>query len=498
MSPTRVLVANRGEIARRLIRGLKRLGHETVAVHSEADANAPHVALADFAFALGGTTAAESYLRIERILEACRATGANAVHPGYGFLSENAEFAAAAEAAGLIFVGPRADSIRLMGDKTAAIETARAAGVPTVPSYTPPSPETAPDEIAREAKKLGLPLMIKAAAGGGGKGMRIAHDASELAELVPAAVREAKSAFGDGRIFLERYVNPARHVEVQVLGDGEGGAVVFGERDCSVQRRHQKLVEEAPAPNLSDTTRTALHDAARGLVESTKYRGAGTVEFILAEDESFFFLEMNTRLQVEHPVTECVFGVDLLALQMSVAAGRGIPASCHGIEPRGHAIEVRVYAEDAEGGFLPSTGDLVEVTWPSGPGVRVDSGVETGHEVTLHYDPMLAKVIVWDTDRGRAIDALRQALGETFIAGVKTTVGFCRDLIDHAAFREAKLSTGFIPEHFADWKGAPPDDAWTRAAIAMAPRLLGHLASPSGAEEAIPLAWESLTDWRMA
>lgn len=519
MTISRVLVANRGEIARRLIRGLSRLGYETVAVYSDADRNAPHVSLADFAVPLGGITPSESYLRTERILEACRETGAHAVHPGYGFLSENSEFAAAVEDAGRVFIGPRPESIRTMGDKTEALSIAREAGVPTIPSYTPPSTSVSAEEMEKQATALGLPLMIKAAAGGGGKGMRIARETAELSELIPAAIREAENAFGDGRIFLERYLNPARHVEVQVLGDGEGKGVAFGERDCSIQRRHQKLIEEAPAPGLSDATRAKLHAAAVGLVESTRYRGVGTVEFIFGPDESFFFLEMNTRLQVEHPVTECVFGIDLLQVQMEVAEGRGIPAAVQNLEPKGHSIEVRVYAEDATVGFLPTVGELLEVIWPDGPGVRVDSGVERGHEVTVHYDPMLAKIIVTAPDRERAIDSLRQALGETFVAGVRTTIGFCRAVIDHPAFREAKLSTGFIPDHFEDYReivdrgavtgtsGTGTTDAETSntadsalaAVRALAPRLLSNRGSHGpGTEASLPLAWENLSGWRLA
>ena len=497
----RVLVANRGEIAVRLHRGLRSLGHETVAVYSEADRGTPFVRAATTAVEIGPPPPNESYLVIERLIEAGRRTGANAVHPGYGFLSENASFAEAVEAEGWTFLGPTAETIAQMGDKTRAREIAESAGVPVVPSCTPEK-EEAPAQLAAAASNLGLPLMIKAAAGGGGKGMRIVHELDQLEEAIGAAVREAEGAFGDGRIFMERYLEKARHVEVQVVGDGQGGAVSLGERDCSMQRRHQKLVEESPAPQLGNRVRDAMARAARALVERTNYRGAGTVEFLVGPDKAFYFLEMNTRLQVEHPVTECVHQLDLVAAQVAVATRAELPPET---EPVGHAIEIRVYAENPETGFLPSIGVCHEVVWPSGPGIRVDSGIERGSEVTMYYDPLLAKIIAWGEDRDAAIERMRAALAETFIAGVETNVGYCRDLIDHPAFRSGDVHTGFLAEDFAEWKRPTLDDSedpgheWRSAAAAFAKRPEARQGDGfGGAPSGPPSLWESLPGWRHA
>ena len=493
----RVLVANRGEIAVRLLSGLRTLGHETVAVFSEADQDSPHLREADRAVCIGPAEPAASYLDGSRIIEVARATESNAVHPGYGFLSENPTFAEAVESAGLIFIGPTAASIRAMGDKTEAGRLAREAGVPVVPGFIPEQPSDRA-ALRRGAKKLGQPLLIKAAAGGGGKGMRIVHHLKELDALVTSASREAQAAFGDGRIFLERYIERARHVEVQVVGDGHGGGLAIGERDCSVQRRHQKLIEECPAPGLGDEDRRRLHEAALALIRHTKYRGAGTVEFIHGDGE-FYFLEMNTRLQVEHPVTELVHGVDLLAMQMAVASGEPLAETAPA--PRGHAIEVRVYAEDPESGFLPSIGALVEVMWPAGPGVRVDAGVERGSVVSVHYDPLLAKIIASGDDREHAINAMRAALARTFIAGVSTTVAFCRDLLDTREFRNGELSTSFIDDHMDGWTDVeepPSADPWQEAAACAAMELAGAV-SPGDAKPARrPGVFDTLTGWRMS
>ncbi|MEE8143197.1 MAG: biotin carboxylase N-terminal domain-containing protein [Planctomycetota bacterium] len=491
----RILVANRGEIARRLLRGFRAMGLETVAVYSEADRAAPYLTLADQVYPIGPSPPQKSYLQVERILEAGRHTGANAVHPGYGFLAENASFAEAVEGEGWIFIGPRPDSIRAMGDKTEALQIAKDAKVPVMPFYAPTSSEPK-EALAKAATKMGFPVMLKAAAGGGGKGMRIAHDVDELKELLPSAVREAESAFGDGRIFLERYLARARHVEVQVLGDGEGAALAFAERDCSIQRRHQKLIEESPAPQLPAKTRKALHEAACSLVQRTRYRGAGTVEFLLAPDGSFYFLEMNTRLQVEHPVTEMVHGVDLVALQLAVAQGQGWPKQLEKSVPSGHAVEVRVYAENPAQDFLPSTGTLAEVVWPSGPGIRVDSGVERGSEVTPHYDPMLAKIIAHGESRHQALQRMRSALKETFIAGVSTTVSFCRELLGSDEFKKGNVYTTFISDKMNGWQGASTDDPWVQAAACAGTRLLKNGAAPSHASGPAPL-WGTLLGWRM-
>jgi len=498
-APPTVLVANRGEIARRVLRTCRELGIRTAAVYSEADAGSPFVAEADVAVPLAGVAPAETYLDIGRILAAGRAIGATMVHPGYGFLSENADFARAVEAEGWTFIGPTAESIEAMGDKPRAIAEARAAGVPTIPSFVPePGSEPTPEELVRRAREVGLPLMVKAAAGGGGKGMRIAHTEEELPELIAAAAREARAAFGDGRLFVERYLARARHIEVQVLGDGKGSAIALGERDCSIQRRHQKLIEECPAPALAEETRRALHAAAVSLAERVRYRGAGTVEFILDAGGEFYFLEMNTRLQVEHPVTEAVYSLDLVAAQLAVAMGSVDLGALGAHPPRGHAIELRVYAEDPGRGFLPSIGRLAAVVWSDAPGIRVDSGVVAGQRVTIDYDPLLAKLIAWGETREAAIERLRAAIAGSFVAGVETTLAFGRDLLDHAEFRAADLRTTFIAERMSPWSPPAIDPAWRDTAFAAARGLLARASRSAGsAEAAAPTPSESLVDWRL-
>ena len=495
-TPT-VLVANRGEIARRVLRTFRRLGVKTIAVYSDPDATAPFVAEADFAVPLDGVTPAETYLDQEKILAAGRRHGATHVHPGYGFLSENAGFARTVEEAGLTFIGPTAESIESMGDKTAAVVEARAAGIPIIPSYIPTPGETlAEDELIARANEIGLPLMVKAAAGGGGKGMRIARDAGEVAELVTAASREAESAFGDGRLFLERYLENARHIEVQLLGDGRGGAIALGERDCSVQRRHQKLIEECPAPRLPEKTRTAMHEAAVSLAERVSYRGAGTVEFILADSGEFFFLEMNTRLQVEHPVTELVFGIDLVEAQLKIADGT-FDLSKVDLTPRGHAIELRVYAEDPANDFLPSIGPLELVHWSDDPGIRVDAGVVTGQNVTIDYDPMLAKLIAFGTDRTEAIDRLRSAIATTCIAGVETTLAFGHEMLGRDDFREADLATTMIADRIAPWTPPTLPEELGEIVAAAAAHVARSAPARGGAGPAeIPPPSALLPDWR--
>ncbi len=495
-----VLVANRGEIARRVLRTCRTLGLQTIAVHSDVDARAPFVADADVAAPLGGDSPAESYLDARKIIAAGRAHGATMVHPGYGFLSENADFARAVEAEGWIFIGPTPENIESMGDKTRAIEEARGAGVPTIRSYVP-APGEDPDleTLTAEARTVGLPLMIKAAAGGGGKGMRIAHREEELPELIAAARREAQAAFGDGRLFLERYLVGARHVEVQLLGDGAGAAIALGERDCSLQRRHQKLIEECPAPGLSEKTRRAMHEAAVALAERVRYRGAGTVEFILDREGDFHFLEMNTRLQVEHPVTEAVFGLDLVAAQFAIAAGTIDLDELRALSPRGHAIELRVYAEDPASGFLPSIGRLEAVCFSDAPGIRIDSGVITGSTVPIEYDPLLAKLIAWGESREQAIERLRAAIADSFIAGVETTLAFGRDLLGREEFRTGDVCTTTIADRMTPWSPPPVDAQWHETIIAAGRHLLagrrgGRGDGPPGGEPASPS--ESLVDWR--
>jgi acetyl-CoA/propionyl-CoA carboxylase biotin carboxyl carrier protein len=436
-----VLVANRGEIAVRILRAARALGYETVAVYSDADREAPHVREADAALRIGPAPAAESYLSIPAVVDAARRGGAQAVHPGYGFLSENAAFARACADAGLTFVGPPADVIERMGRKDEARRLAIAAGVPVVPAV-----EDAPDEelAARAAGEVGFPLMVKAAAGGGGKGMRIVRSEAELPDAIAAARREAKAAFGDGTLLVERLVEGARHVEVQVLADAHGDVVHLLERDCSTQRRHQKVLEEAPAPTISAAVRETLTSSAVRLAREVGYVNAGTVEFMVCGEEAFL-LEMNTRLQVEHPVTELVCGLDLVALQLRIARGERLPIAQAEVHASGHAIEARIYAEDPAGGFLPQAGRASLVRWSSR--ARVDAALESGQEIGTAYDPMLGKVIAHGATREAARRALVAALDDTAIFGVTTNLGFVRDLVASDAFRDAAIDTGWLDRH---------------------------------------------------
>jgi 3-methylcrotonyl-CoA carboxylase alpha subunit len=464
----KLLIANRGEIACRVIRTARRLGIRTVAVHSEADADARHVRLADEAVAIGPAPARESYLSIPRILEAARATGARAIHPGYGFLSENAEFAAACEAAGLVFVGPPASAIRAMGSKAAAKALLEAAGVPLTPGYHGEAQD--PALLAREARRIGYPVLIKASAGGGGKGMRRVDAPEEFDAALASCRREAAQAFGDDRVLLERYVLRPRHVELQVFADRHGNVVHLFERDCSVQRRHQKVLEEAPAPGMTPERRAAMGAAAIEAARAVGYVGAGTVEFIVDPAGAFYFMEMNTRLQVEHPVTEMITGLDLVEWQLRVAAGEPLPLRQEQLEISGHALEARVYAEDPDKGFLPSTGRLVHLALPEASyHVRVDAGVDEGDEIGPHYDPMIAKLIVWDATRERALARMQAALAQLRIVGVSNNVEFLSRLVATPAFAAADLDTGLIEREreflFPPGREAP-EEAWLLAALA--------------------------------
>jgi 3-methylcrotonyl-CoA carboxylase alpha subunit len=434
-----LLVANRGEIACRIIATARRLGIRTIAVYSDADARAQHVRCADAAVRLGPAPAVASYLDIGAVIAAARASGAEAIHPGYGFLSENAEFAAACAAAGIVFVGPTPAAIRAMGSKSEAKDLVAAAGTPVVPGYQGVDQSDA--RLAAEADALGYPLLIKASAGGGGKGMRLVGAPAEFASALAGARREARAAFGDDRVLLERYLVEPRHIEVQVLADGTGHTLHLFERDCSIQRRHQKVIEEAPGPSVSPELRTLLGEAAVQAAKAIGYLGAGTVEFITADD-AFYFMEMNTRLQVEHPVTEAITGLDLVEWQLRIAAGERLTLRQEDVRCRGHAIEARVYAENPRRQFLPSTGRLLYVGFPSG--VRVDSGVATGDEVTVHYDPMLAKVIAYAPDRAQALTALDAALGDTEIVGVEHNIAFLRRVLAHPDFASGHYSTRLI------------------------------------------------------
>jgi acetyl-CoA/propionyl-CoA carboxylase biotin carboxyl carrier protein len=457
-----VLVANRGEIAVRVIRTLRSLGVRSVAVFSDADADARHVREADTAVRIGPAPAAESYLSVERLLEAAARTGAQAVHPGYGFLAENAAFARACADAGLVFIGPPADAIALMGDKIRAKETVEAAGVPVVPGGRDP-------ELAEAAYKLGAPVLLKPSAGGGGKGMRLVRDLALLEDEIAAARREARASFGDDTLLVERWVDRPRHIEIQILADGHGNVVHLGERECSLQRRHQKVVEEAPSVLLDSGTRAAMGEAAVQAARSCGYAGAGTVEFIVpgSDPSSYYFMEMNTRLQVEHPVTELVTGLDLVEWQLRVAAGEQLPFAQDDITLTGHAVEARICAEDPSRGFLPSGGTVLKLHEPSGDGIRTDSGLSEGTEVGSLYDPMLSKVIAYGPDRATALRKLRAALADTVTLGVPTNAGFLRRLLAHPAVVAGELDTGLV-EREADSlvpDGVPPEVYEAAAAV---------------------------------
>ncbi len=442
----KILIANRGEIACRIIRTARRMEIATVAVYSDADAEALHVRMADQAIRIGPAPSAESYLDIERIVEACRQSGAEAVHPGYGFLSENPAFARALAKAGVTFIGPPAHAIAAMGDKIESKKLARAAGVSSVPGHLDVVPDA--DSAVAIARDIGYPVMIKASAGGGGKGMRIAASDAEIRDGFRSAASEAKSSFADDRIFIEKYIEEPRHIEIQVLGDDHGNIVYLGERECSIQRRHQKVIEEAPSPFLDPETRKVMGMQVVALAQAVDYRSAGTVEFIVDQRRNFYFLEMNTRLQVEHPVTELVTGLDLVELMIRVAAGEPLPFAQQDVESSGWAIEVRVYAEDPARNFLPSIGRLVRYRPPAGGGVRLDAGVFEGAEISVYYDPLIAKLIVSGPDRDTAISRLCGALDEFYVAGVQHNIPFLAAAVARPRFRAGMLSTNFIAEEF--------------------------------------------------
>lgn len=461
-----VLVANRGEIAVRVLRTLRTMGLRSVAVYSDADAHAPHVHAADTAVRLGPAAARESYLNIDRIVEAARRTGAQAVHPGYGFLSENAAFATALEAAGIVFLGPPASAIEIMGDKITAKNTVAASGVPVVPGIAEPGLTDA--ELLAAATDIGYPVLVKPSAGGGGKGMRRVDDPVDLPAALVSARREAAAAFGDDTLFLERFVTRPRHIEVQILADTHGTVLHLGERECSLQRRHQKVIEEAPSPLLDTETRARIGAAACATARSVDYVGAGTVEFIVSADrpDEFFFMEMNTRLQVEHPVTEMVTGFDLVECQVRIAAGQRIRPAQDDIRLHGHAVEARVYAEDPARGFLPTGGTVLDLVEPAGAGIRVDSGLAVGTVVGSDYDPMLAKIVAHGPDRATALDALDRALAATVVLGVATNIDFLRFLLADPEVAAGRLDTALLDRRAADFRPGPvADDIFAAAAV---------------------------------
>jgi acetyl-CoA carboxylase biotin carboxylase subunit len=493
-----LLVANRGEIAVRIVRACREAGVESVAIYSDADAAAPHVVLADRAVRIGPAPAAESYLHVGRIIDAARASGADAVHPGYGFLAENPAFADACADAGLIFVGPPADVMARLGAKPAARRLAMQAGVPVVPGLEPDGQsETA---LVDAARRFGTPLLVKAAAGGGGKGMRLVRAAEEIEEAIGAARREALAAFGDGTLYFERLLERPRHVEIQIFADAHGRIVHLFERECSVQRRHQKVVEESPSPALTPGLRARMGEAAVAVARAAGYRNAGTVEFLVeggGEAARFYFLEMNTRLQVEHPVTEAVTGLDLVRAQLTVAAGEPLPWAQEEIGQRGHAIECRVYAEDPAQGFLPQAGRLLLYREPDGPGIRVDSGVVEGSEVGVHYDPLLAKLVVHAETRAAAIARARTALAQFPILGVATNVSVLRRVLDHPAFRGGTVDAGFLEREIGTLLQPPDPDACALAAAAaamVAGTPAARIEAAGASADADP--WVALRGWR--
>jgi acetyl-CoA carboxylase biotin carboxylase subunit len=453
----RILVANRGEIAVRVIRACRDMGIDAVAVYSDCDRGARHVRLADHAVHIGGNAPGESYLRIDRIVEAARQTGADGVHPGYGFLAENEDFAGACRDAGLTFIGPSPDAIALMGSKTAARQAAMEAGVPVVPGTEEPLGVDVPDAtIGGVAERIGYPIMIKAVAGGGGKGMRLVTTAAELPGAIRAARSEAQAAFGDPAIYLERRISRPRHIEIQLLGDHHGTVLPFVERECSIQRRHQKVIEETPAPLVDRDLRRRIASDAAAIARSVGYTNAGTIEFLLDADGHYYFLEMNTRLQVEHPITEMVTGIDLVQWQIRIARGEALTVDADAaITPRGHAIECRIYAEDADAGFMPSPGRIEALRVPGGPGIRDDSGAEAGGDVPIFYDPLISKLVAWGADRPQAIARMRRALREYDVVGIKTSIPFFRWMLDQPDFVAARFHTAYLDEVLRARAGEP-------------------------------------------
>ena len=491
MGIERLIVPNRGEIAVRIARACRERGISSVLAHAADDDIRYTERFFDETVSLGPGDARATYLDVGKVIDAARATGANALHPGYGFLSERAELAAACDDAGIIFVGPKAASIGAMGSKAESRRLMHSLGVPVVPGYDGEDQST--ETLTREAQRIGFPLLVKASAGGGGKGMKIVRSADELQPAIESAAREAAKAFGDDRLLLERYIEEPRHVEFQVFGDGEGNVIHLFERDCSIQRRHQKVVEETPAPRYSDELRQKMAAAAVAAAKGVNYRNAGTVEFIVTPEGEFYFLEMNTRLQVEHPVTELVAGVDLVRAQIDVASGRPIPWTQDELRQRGHAMQVRIYAEDPDDRFLPQSGTIERYFEPAGPGVRVDAGVMRGSQIGVKFDPMLAKLICYAEDRNSCIDRMERALRDYVVLGTKTNISWLRRVIGHEAFRDGRVSTRFITDHEADLTPRVPEIVPTiAAAIASAPRKREAAVST---EKGVPSVWEQLGPW---
>lgn len=496
----KILIANRGEIAVRVIRACREMGIESVAVYSDVDRKSLHVQAADESVLIGEAPAAESYLNVESILRAVRETGAEAVHPGYGFLAENAMFSRRCEEEGIIFIGPGSKAMELVGDKIRSRQVMGKAGIPIIPGMK--SAELSEDVFIREAESIGYPVMIKASAGGGGKGMRIVHDPESLKSALEAGRREARSAFGDDSVYLEKYIEEPRHIEFQVLADHHGHIVHVFERECSVQRRHQKIIEESPSPALDQELRSSMGETAVKVMRTAGYTNAGTVEFLLDKNGRFYFLEVNARLQVEHPVTELVSGLDLVHEQIRIASGEKLRFTQDQLHSRGHALECRIYAEDPDNQFLPSPGKILYLKSPQGPGIRNDTGIFNGWEVPIHYDPILAKLIVWAEDREKACRRMETALGEYVVLGLKTCIGFLRDVIAHPQFRAGRLSTDFLVRHFEGWESSGGGKERDIALAALAAAIESNARSRktgvvSSRDAAIDSPWIQLGKWEM-
>ena len=495
----KILIANRGEIAVRIIKACREMGIATVAVYSEADRSSLHVLTADEAVCIGPAPAGDSYLNMDRIIQVVQQTKAEAVHPGYGFLAENAAFALKCERAGIVFIGPNSQAMALVGDKIRSRQTMEKAGVPIIPGMKEIAKN--PTAYITEARRIGYPVMIKASAGGGGKGMRIVFTEEELQPALEAGMREAKSAFGDESVYLEKYIEEPRHVEFQVLADNHGNIIHLFERECSIQRRHQKIVEESPSQALDAKLRTKMGEVACKVMQVAGYNNAGTVEFLLDKNKNFYFLEVNARLQVEHPVTELVTGMDLVHQQIRIASGEKLLMQQDELRQKGHALECRIYAEDPKNNFLPSSGKILYLKEPSGPGIRHDCGVYSGWDVPIYYDPILAKLIVWSEDKNSACDRMVQALNDYVILGIKTCIDFLKDVINHPQFRQGHTTTDFINLYLSDWQQREtPDELVDMAVLAAA--FDAHQKGFAGTADAlpnqkIPSPWSSFGNWRI-
>ncbi len=494
----KILIANRGEIAVRIIRACRELGIDSVAVHSTIDTNSLHVQMADEAVCIGEAPPQDSYLNFDAVISAAKETAAEAIHPGYGFLAENHLFAERCEKEGIVFVGPDSKALKLVGDKVTSRAITGKVGIPLIPGMKKKSTDV--KECMTEAQRIGFPVLLKASAGGGGKGMRIINSKSELKTAVEAGMREAETAFGDPSVYLEKYIERPRHVEFQILADKHGNAVHLFERECSIQRRHQKIVEESPSTALDDGLRKRMGETALKVVEVSRYSNAGTVEFLLDEDKNFYFLEVNARLQVEHPVTELVCGVDLVHAQLRIASGEKLWLSQDQISQRGHAIECRIYAEDPENNFLPSAGRILFMKEPSGPGIRHDSGIVTGNEVSVFYDPILSKLIAWAPTRDICCRRMVTALNDFPVLGIKTDIEILRDIISHSEFLAGNTHTDFLPKHLPDWKPSSGEEIIDQALMAAAVYSSSADKKPvslSSADEMLT-PWQTLGDWRIA